>query len=301
MSIGPQDELTVAPQEGEWTPGSVINEVRPGGHYGYGGPKPERGPAGQDPPLAWLPRMMDNSSGGQTWVTSDRWGPLAGQLLHFSYGKCRMMLVLRERVGEVVQGAVIDFPGVSYSSGAMRGRFSPHDGQLYVSGLKGWASAAVDDGCLQRVRYTGQPVTLPVKRQTYANGLALSFSEPLDQSAAEDPGSYHLEAWNYHYSAGYGSPDLKLSDPGEEGHDELPVRSATLLADGRTVLLEIPSLPAANQLSIEYSLQTAAGKAAEADSRGDDACRAGGGWTRNCCAVPSRPGNSSTNRRLRRV
>jgi cytochrome c2 len=260
MSIGPHDELTVAPQEGEWTPGSVINEVRPGGHYGYGGPKPERGPTGQDPPLAWLPRMIDNSSGGQAWVTSDRWGPLAGQLLHFSYGKCRMMLVLRERVGEVVQGAVIDFPGVSYSSGAMRGRFSPRDGQLYVSGLKGWASAAVDDGCLQRVRYTGQPVVLPVKRQTYANGLALSFSEPLDRSAAEDPGSYHLEAWNYHYSAGYGSPDLKLSDPGEEGHDELLVRSATLLADARTVLLEIPNLPAANQLSVEYSLRTASGK-----------------------------------------
>jgi cytochrome c553/sugar phosphate isomerase/epimerase len=259
MSIGPHDELTVAPQEGEWTPGSVINEVRPGGHYGYGGPQPERGPTGQDPPLAWLPRMMDNSSGGQAWVTSDRWGPLAGQLLHFSYGKCRMMLVLRERVGEVVQGSVIDFPGVGFSSGAMRGRFSRHDGQLYVSGLKGWASASVDDGCLQRVRYTGQPVILPVKRQTYANGLELSFSEPLDRSVAEDPGSYHLEAWNYHYSAGYGSPDLKLSDPGEEGHDELPVRSATLLTDGRTVFLEIPNLPAANQLSIEYSLRTAAG------------------------------------------
>jgi sugar phosphate isomerase/epimerase/cytochrome c2 len=259
MSIGPHDELTVAPQEGEWTPGSVINEVRPGGHYGYGGPKPERGPTGQDPPLAWLPRMMDNSSGGQCWITSDRWGPLAGQLLHLSYGKCRMMLVLRESVENFVQGAVLDFPGVSFSSGAMRGRFSPHDGQLYVSGLKGWASAAVDDGCLQRVRYTGQPVVLPVHRKTYANGLALTFSEPLDRLAAEDTGSYHLEAWNYHYSAGYGSPDLKLSDPNEEGHDELPVRSATLMADGRTVLLEIPNLPAANQMSIEYSLRTAAG------------------------------------------
>jgi sugar phosphate isomerase/epimerase/cytochrome c551/c552 len=271
MGWGPGDVLTVAPQEGEWTPGSVIFEIKPGGYYGYGGPKGGHGPAGHDPPLAWLPRMMDNSSGGQVWATSDRWGPLgldgetpaeprAAHLLHLSYGKCRMMLVLRERAGDMTQGAVIELPGVGFSSGAMRGRFSPHDGQLYVSGLKGWASAAVDDGCLQRVRYTGQPVVLPIDRQTYANGLAITFSQPLEAATAEDPGSYHLEQWNYRYSAGYGSPDLKLSDPNAEGHDEVPVRSATLLPDGRTVFLEIPDLKPANQTSIEYSLRMADGQ-----------------------------------------
>jgi sugar phosphate isomerase/epimerase/cytochrome c551/c552 len=284
MSVGPNDELTVAPQEGEWTPGSVIFEVRPGGYYGYGGPKAGHGSAGHDPPLAWLPRMMDNSSGGQAWITSDRWGlpgkgsgvgvqgsgrdregeaPAelrAAKLLHFSYGKCRMMLVLREQVGEVMQGAVIEIPGVGFSSGAMRGCFSPHDGQLYVSGLKGWASAAVDDGCLQRVRFTGRPLTLPIDRQTFANGLAITFSQPLDRETAEDPGSYHLEQWNYRYSGGYGSPDLKVSDPAMEGHDEVAIRSATLLDGGRTVFLEIPNLQPANQLSIEYSLRTAAGQ-----------------------------------------
>jgi sugar phosphate isomerase/epimerase/mono/diheme cytochrome c family protein len=281
MSIGPGDEITVAPQEGEWTPGSKIEEVRPGGHYGYGGPKAGRGPAGHDPPLAFLPRMMDNSSGGQVWVTSERWGTLGrgqgsgvrGQetgapLMHLSYGKCRMILVLRERVGDVTQGAVIEFPGVNFSSGAMRGRFSPHDGQLYVSGLKGWASAAVDDGCLQRVRYQAvgnalrgvPPVALPVDRQTYANGLAITFSQPLDPTTSGDPGSFHLEQWNYRYSAGYGSPDLKLSDPTAEGHDEVAVRSATLLGDGRTVFLEIPGLKPAHQTSIEYALRTASGR-----------------------------------------
>jgi cytochrome c peroxidase len=259
MSIGSGDEITVAPQEGEWTPGSVINEVREGGHYGYGGPRAGHGSAGQDPPLAWLPRMMDNSSGGQVWVTSDTWGIPRGQLLHFSYGKCRLMLVPRERVGDITQGAVVEIPAVGFASGAMRGRFSPRDGQLYVSGLKGWASAAVDDGCLQRVRYTGKLPALPIDRQTYANGLAVTFLQPLDKATAEDPGSYHLEQWNYRYSAGYGSPDLKLSDPAAEGHDEVAVRSATLMDDGRTVFLEIPWLKPANQTSIQYSLRTAAG------------------------------------------
>jgi mono/diheme cytochrome c family protein/sugar phosphate isomerase/epimerase len=269
MSIGPEDVITAAPQEGEWTPGSMIFEVKPGGHYGYQGPREGHGPEGFDPPLAWLPRMMDNSSGGQVWATSERWGPLGrapgvgsreSKLLHLAYGKCRLILVLRERIGETTQGAVVEVPGVSFASGAMRGRFSPHDGQLYVSGLKGWATAAVDDGCLQRVRFTGKSMALPIDRKTYANGLAVTFTEPLDAATAEDPGSYHLQQWNYHYSAAYGSPDLKLSDPTAEGHDEVAVRSATLLDGGRTVFLEIPGLAPANQTSIEYSLRTAAGQ-----------------------------------------
>lgn len=89
LSVGPDGTMTVAPQEGEWTPGSCVIQVREGGHYGYLGPKvaPDR-PLGYDPPLCWIPRRQDNSSGGQVWVKSDLWGPLAGQLLHLSYGQC---------------------------------------------------------------------------------------------------------------------------------------------------------------------------------------------------------------------
>ena len=63
MSVGPNGELTVAPQEGEWTPATRINIVARGGHYGY---EPARRRAGTsndaDPPLLWLPRAADNSA-----------------------------------------------------------------------------------------------------------------------------------------------------------------------------------------------------------------------------------------------
>ena len=258
MGLGPDDIITASPQEGEWTPGSAIFEVRPGNHFGYLGPRAGHGSEGFDPPLAWLPRMMDNSSGGQVWA-GPGWGPLSGHMLHMSYGKCRMMLVLREQIGEVTQGAVIELP-LDFRSGIMRGRVSPRDGQLYLSGLKGWASAAVDDGCLQRVRYTGRPLTIPVDRRTYANGLAITFSEPLDRATAEDAGSYLALQWNYHYSAAYGSADFKVSDPDSEGHDEIAVRSATLLEGGKTVFLEIADFRPAMQTGINYSLKTAAGE-----------------------------------------
>ncbi len=103
---------------------------------------------------------MDNSCGGHTWVTSDKWGPFKGELLHLSYGKSSLFSVLQEKVGDVRQGGVVKFP-LKFDSGVMRGRFHPKDGQLYVAGLKGWQTNGAKDGAIQRVRYTGKPVTMP--------------------------------------------------------------------------------------------------------------------------------------------
>jgi mono/diheme cytochrome c family protein len=260
LGVGPGPVITVAPQEGNWTPASNIAEVRPDGYYGFGGPKVSPGRLlGYDPPLCWIPRRQDNSSGGQVWVSGGKWGPLDGQMIHLSYGQCRMRLTLREEVRPgVVQGGTVGFSPF-FASGVMRGRFSPHDGQLYVSGLKGWSCAAQQDGCLQRVRYTGKPVDMPVRVRTMQNGIAITFSRPLDRTAAEDIGSFALEQWNYRYSEKYGSADYKVSDPRSEGHDEVSVTTATLLEDGKTVFLEIPNLRPVMQLAIAYALRSADG------------------------------------------
>lgn len=246
--------LTVAPQEGEWTPSSAICEARPGGWYGYGGPKvtPER-PLGFDPPLCWIPHRVDNSGGSQVWVTSGRWGPLADHFVHFSFGRCAQFLVLREVVDGVAQGAVAPLPG-RFLSGAMRGAFRPQDGQLYVVGTRGWQTSAVRDGCLQRVRYTGKTPFVPVESHAHSNGLRLTFTAPLDRTAAEDVGSYGLSVWNYRYAARYGSQDYSVRSPNQEGHDALEIRSARLLADGRSVFLEIPALPPVMQWELKYNL-----------------------------------------------
>ncbi len=260
MSIGPDDTITVAPQEGTWTPGSAIFQVRQGGFYGAMQSHHRAVPPTTfDPPICWLPRLQDNSSGGQAWVTSDRWGPLKGQLLHFSFGTCRMFLTLRENLDDGVQGGTVQFP-LLFDSGVMRGRFRPLDGQLYVTGLKGWVSSAIQDGCLQRVRYTGRPVDLPIKMQTFSNGVALTFTEPLDRDSAEDPDNYGVEEWNYLWSGNYGSPDMKVSTANQVGHDEIEVASATLLPDGQTVFLELPGLVPAMQVAINYTLNANSGR-----------------------------------------
>ncbi len=163
-----------------------------GDHFGYPGPLPPNKleqplialhdplkTVGVEAPFTYIPRRTDNSSGGEVWVIGDRWGLPPGTMLHFSYGQCTMMQVLQERVsgpnGEsVLQGGTIPFP-LLFDSGACRGKFSPHDGQLYVTGLRGWTTAATQDGCLHRVRFTGKQPYLPTAVKTYKNGLAITF------------------------------------------------------------------------------------------------------------------------------
>ena len=256
--------ITATPQEGNWTPSSAIFEVKPGGYYGYGGPQitPAR-PLGYDAPLCWIPHSVDNSSGSQLW-TPQGWGPLGGHMLHLSFGLCRSYLVIREKVGDVAQGGVVPLTP-RFLSGAMRGTFRQQDGQLYVVGTRGWQTSGVKDGCLQRVRYTGKKLALPVALHARANGLLVEFSEPLDRATAEDVGSYAIERWNYRYAASYGSKDWSVADPAKQAHDEVELKSAKLQPDGRSVFLEIPTIAPVMQMALKYSLNTAGGAAFTGD------------------------------------
>ena len=246
--------ITVAPQQGSWTPSSAICEIKDGGFYGHNGPKitVDR-PLGYDSPLCWIPHWVDNSSGSQVWVPEGQWGPLAGKMLHLLWGRCGMMLVLRDVVDEISQGAVVPLP-VRFLSGPQRGIFNRGDGHLYVAGSMGWQTSAVRDGALQRVRFGGKPFLKPVRWHAYSSGLTLSFGQRLDRTTAEDIESYAIYQWNYRYAQEYGSKDWSIEEPDKEGRDELTVESARLMPDGKTVFLEIPELRPAMQMEVKYNI-----------------------------------------------
>ncbi len=261
MGASPSDEFTVAPQEGEWTPASFLAYSKAGDHFGYQGPKVSADrPLGFTPPIIYFSRRMDNSCGGQVWIPKGVFGPLSGKMLHLSYGQCRILPIYEEIVNGVRQAGAVSLP-LEFDSGIMRGRFSPYDGALYVSGSRGWVTRAAQDGCLARVRYTGKPIVeAPVSVESRGNGFVFTFDTPLDRKSVIDPGSYRIETWNYHYSSGYGSRDYRVSNDSEEGRDELDVLSATLSEDGKTLSLRTPPLRPANQVQVEYRIRTADGK-----------------------------------------
>jgi len=283
LGIGPTGQLTSGDNEGTWTPVCRLNWIKQGGFYGVP-PLAHRTtePTDYDRPLCWMPKDVDNSSGGQVWVTSDQWGPWKGRLLHLSYGMCSLYGVLPQEVefrGQPqMQGGLTRF-NVNFDSGAMRARFNPRDGQLYVVGLRGWQTTAVKNGCLQRVRYTGEKVRTPLDLKVAEGRVEVRFGEALDAVVAKDPGSWNVEIWNYLWSAAYGSPDLstkvkpvQAAEVGKDGkpefskeqmsqtnHDLLKVSRVELSADGRTATLFLNDLVPCMQMSLKYNLRSADG------------------------------------------
>ena len=284
LGLGPTGQLTTGDNEGTWTPVCRLNWVKEGGFYGVP-PLAHRAaePTDYDRPLCWFPKEVDNSSGGQVWVTSDRFGPWKDRLLHLSYGTCSLFGVLPQEVtfrGQPqMQGGVTRL-NVTFDSGAMRARFRPQDGQLYVVGLRGWQTTATRNGCLQRVRYTGAAYRAPLQLAVHPGQVVLTFGAPVDRKTAEDPASWNAELWNYLWSAAYGSPDVSTLAParaaaevGKDGkpefskeqmaerkHDPLVIRSAKVSADGLTVTLDAPELRPAMQMQLKYDLKSADGQ-----------------------------------------
>ncbi|MBY0456670.1 MAG: hypothetical protein K2V38_04980, partial [Gemmataceae bacterium] len=188
------------------------------------------------------------------------WGALAGLPLHFSYGRCRLFVLLRQELADgTVQGGATGLP-VQFLSGVCRGRFG-YDGHLYVCGLNGWQTAARADGCLQRVRVTGKPLDVPTALEVKGHTVRLTFARPLDAKIAEKPDNFRAAWWNYRWSGDYGSKRWKVSDPTAEGQDDVPVRAAKLLADGRTVELTFAELKPVMQMQVGYNLTAADGAA----------------------------------------
>lgn len=257
--------VTVPCSEGGWTPASMICLVPHNAattnesgqhpsppHFGYGGPKNNRPP---ELPLAYLPRGLDNSSGGQTVVPTGIWGPLQDQLLHFSFGTGSWFTVLQDEVDGQRQGAVVPMTG-DFLSGIHRGRFSPQDNQLYVSGMQGWGSYSPDVGCFQRIRYTDDAFQIATGFHVHENGVRINFAQSVDPSIVSDLGNHFAQCWNYRYSGAYGSPEYSTTHPGVTGHDPLRITSAHVIADGRSVFLEIPDLQPVNQLHLRLHVNS---------------------------------------------
>ncbi|MEO5803279.1 MAG: DUF6797 domain-containing protein [Verrucomicrobiota bacterium] len=255
MGVGPNNEITTGDNEGTWVPACPLNWIEQGGFYGVE-TLAHRNPIPQfKSPLCWMSHNdVDNSGGGQVWVTSNKWGPLEGELLHMSYGKSALYHVLKEQVGDQRQGGMVKIP-LKFTSSTMRARFNLKDGQLYIAGLQGWQTTAVKMAGLDRVRHTGKAVYAASGLKVKKNAIEISFTQPLDPAYATDLQNYTAKRWNYRRAEDYGSPEFSVADPSKQCRDELPIQAAKLSADGRIVTLEIADLKPVMGQSINFNLK----------------------------------------------
>jgi hypothetical protein len=287
IGVGPKGEVTSGDNEGTWMPQCRLSLVKPGSFNGcVDTAHRKEAPTWYDVPICWMPKNVDNSSGGQVWVTSDKWGPLQGQLLHMSYGTSSLYHVLWEGEGTTLQGGLVKMP-LRLMTGVCRARFHPTDGQLYITGLRGWQTNAARDAAFQRVRYTGKPYEGPIGLKVIKDGVQLSFTAPVDKKLAADAENFAAQQWNYLWCSEYGSRDYKIADDFndrvkeynrlraapkrdgaaiqklfksfEPGRTQTDIKAASVSEDGKTITLSIPGLKPSMQMLLKTRLKSATG------------------------------------------
>lgn len=269
LGVGPDGEFTTGENEGTWQPCCKLNYFT-GKDKFLGVENTAHHLKGQEMhlPLCYLPMHVDNSSGSQVWVPENaNWGLKTGELIHLSYGKSSFYRVLKQEVDGTMQGGVVRIP-ISIQSSAMRARYH-QDGSLYTLGFRGWQTNAAKEQGFQRIRYTGKPVTIPDQLKATDKGIYIRFEQKLDPTTASDRFSFKVERWKYLRTPLYGSGEFSIDNPETEKeklafiqeskryrkHDTVEVSSSTLLSDGKTIFLQIPSMKTAEQMSIDYKLK----------------------------------------------
>ena len=152
-----------------------------------------------------------------------------------------------------MQGGVVRFP-LRFTSSAMRPRFNPNDGHLYVAGLKGWQSNAGRITGFDRVRYTGAKVYMVKGLQVNDAGIHVTFTQKLDPKVAVDLGNYAISRWNYRRTGAYGSPIYKVSQSDERGKENVDLNGVMLSPDKKTVTLKVHDLRPCDQQLIKCNI-----------------------------------------------
>ena len=208
VCVNPDGTFFVTDQEGHWNPKNRINWVREGGFYGNMYSFTDQLDPSDDAmeqPLCWITNSFDRSPAELLWVPPQLWGPFGGQLLSLSYGYGKVFLVPHESVRGQLQGGMIQLPIPDAPSGLVRGRFHKSQEALYVCGMFSWAGSRQDPGCLQRIRYTGEPAHLPIDVAFRTHEIELTFSHALDEKTASDTSNYTLQTWDLKRTPNYGS------------------------------------------------------------------------------------------------
>lgn len=239
MSIGPDSTMTVGDNEGNGIPQTPIYRLQAGKFYGFT-PGPGDLYKLTEKPIVWLPKTLDRSAGGQVWAPKE-WGPLGGQLLHTSYGNCSLFAILIDKQGDPWQGAAWTFP-INFTSGLMRARFSPTDGQLYVCGLRGWSTNGTKDGQFARIRFTGAKTPVPVGLAVAKKSVTITFSAPLDRAMAENDQNWAGE-W------------ILSQNAKKTVKEEMPIEAVKLSKEGTSVTLELERVVPVMNYSLQYRLK----------------------------------------------
>lgn len=261
---GPNGMLWVTDNQGDFRSTNPLYHVRKGLFYGhpsslvwdpeYVKNEPKRDPLKQPmeeldamrtPAAVLFPYGFSRSPAEPLFdLTGGKFGPFHGQMLVADAAAPRIIRVMLEEVGGVMQGACVDFySNDGLRNGSNRMAFSPDGTELYVGQtMREWAGAM--EG-LQRIKFNGGRVFDILAMHLSKDGFDLEFTQPVDAGCGEGADAFKTETYWYEYSSSYG---------GSETNPRFVTASAvTWSADRRKVHLVYPALEAQRVARITLS------------------------------------------------
>lgn len=234
VGIGPDGEVFIADNQGDWLPSSKILHVKPGAFYNsYAVDSAVVASLPIQQPVVWLPQDDIGNSPTQPAVIND--GPYKNQLLHGDVCYGGLQRVFMEKVNGDYQGCVFRF-SQGFEGATHRLAWGP-DGALYVGQIGNpgnWGQQGKLWYGLQRMKYNGNSVFEMLAIRAKSNGMEIEFTEPLPEGAGWDPASYQVKQWWYKPTVEYGGPKMD--------EEVLKVNSATVSQDRKKVFLDIQGL-----------------------------------------------------------
>ncbi|HUR27810.1 MAG TPA: family 16 glycoside hydrolase [Planctomycetota bacterium] len=233
IGLGPEAEIFLTDNQGDWLPSSKLLHLEPGAFYGSRAVlHDEAAGLAVTPPVLWLPQDEIGNSPSEPALLPEGHGPYSGQLVFGDVTHGGVQRAALERVDGVWQGAVFRFTQ-GLEAGVNRLRVGP-DRALYAGGIGttgNWGQAGKKTFGLERLSYTGESTFELLAVRARANGFELEFTEPLEAGLGGDPTAYALEQWWYQPTPQYGGPKMDLQ--------RLHVSSASVSADRRRVFLAV--------------------------------------------------------------
>jgi cytochrome c len=234
IGIGPDGEIFITDNQGDWLPSSKLVHVKPGAFYNsYSVDSITAAGLPVQQPIVWLPQDEIGNSPTQPAVLND--GPYQNQIIFGDVCYGGLQRVFMEKINGDYQGCVFKF-SQGFEGSTHRLVWGP-DGALYL-GMIGnpgnWSQTGKEWYGLQRMKFNGKSTFEMLAVRAKSNGLEIEFTEPLRDGDGWDVSHYALKQWWYEPTPNYGGPKMDEED--------LLVKSASVSADRKKVFLEIAGL-----------------------------------------------------------
>jgi cytochrome c551/c552 len=250
---GPDGNIFVTDNQGDWLPASKVIRVKENGFYGSRA-VPDPGVIGrkEDPPVVWLPQDEVGNSPTQPLTLIE--GPYAGQMIHGDIFNGGLKRVFLETINGVSQGAVFHFS--AGFQGAINRLARGPEGAIYVGVIgspPNWGEYGKPWHGLERMTWVGNEAFEMQSVQAQADGLLIALTQPLSAEQQLAPSDILVKQWFYHPNEQYGGPKYDET--------ELRVTSVELLNDSRSLRLQIPGLKSGHvvYLRLDDRLRSASG------------------------------------------